>query len=158
MRGKPFLLVLALAASAIVWLSSCDNRTDRVAHINHMPDSISYNFDIRPILSDKCFICHGPDGNKRQADLRLDIAEEAYRALTENPGKHALVPGDPQSSQVFLRISSEDSTFRMPPVESNLSLAQHEIKLIKKWIEQGAKYEPHWAFVPPVKARTLLSR
>ena len=150
-RRYPYL-VLALVAFAIAWLSSCDNRADRVAQINHIPDSISYNFDVRPILSDKCFICHGPDGNKRQADLRLDIAEEAYRALTENPGKHALVPGDPQSSQVFLRISSEDSTFRMPPVESNLSLAQHEIKLIKKWIEQGAKYEPHWAFVPPVKA------
>lgn len=114
-----------------------------------IPAQISYNFDIRPILSDKCFACHGPDGNKRQAGLRLDIADSAYKALQENPAAHAIVPGDPASSQVFVRISSEDSTIRMPPAESNLSLTAREIQLIGKWIEQGAKYEPHWAFVPP---------
>ena len=116
-----------------------------------IPRTVSYNFDIRPILSDKCFICHGPDGNKRQAGLRLDIAENAYKALEENPIAHAIVPGDPFRSEVYMRITSEDSARRMPPVESNLSLTEREIKLIRKWIEQGAEYEPHWAFVPPVK-------
>lgn len=130
-------------------LPSCDKRADRFAGKEAMPDSVSYNFDIRPILSDKCYACHGPDGNKRQAGLRLDIAEDAYKALEENPDAHAIVPGDPLKSQVFLRISSEDSTVRMPPVESNLSLTQREIGLIEKWISQGARYEPHWAFVAP---------
>lgn len=116
-----------------------------------MPYSISYNFDIRPILSDKCFICHGPDANKRQAGLRLDVAESAYKALEDDPAAHALVPGDPSGSAVFARITSDDSTFRMPPVESNLALSSREIKLIEKWIEQGAKYERHWAYVPPEK-------
>lgn len=114
-----------------------------------IPEKISYNFDIRPILSDKCFACHGPDANKRQAGLRLDMAESAYKALDENPDAHALVPGKPLLSQVFLRITSEDSTMRMPPAESNLSLTEHEISLIEKWIQQGAEYEPHWAFVAP---------
>ncbi|HEY0110825.1 MAG TPA: c-type cytochrome domain-containing protein, partial [Fibrella sp.] len=68
----------------------------------HMPDKVSYNFDIRPILSDKCLACHGPDAAKREAGLRLDMAESAYKALKEHPSAHALVPGKPESSQVFL--------------------------------------------------------
>ncbi len=141
---------LPLVACLLLVLQSCsrdsaDRNHERVA------DRVSYNFDIRPILSDKCFICHGPDANKRQAGLRLDIAENAYKALDENPEWHALVPGKPNLSQVFLRITSEDSATLMPPVESNLSLTPHEIGLIEKWISQGAVYEPHWAFVAPEK-------
>lgn len=134
-----------------VLLQSCTVDSGEARQTRYAGDSISYNFDIRPILSDKCFICHGPDANKRQAGLRLDIAEEAYKVLLENPGAHAIVPGDPFSSQVVLRINSQDPTFKMPPVESNLSLSEREIELIEKWIEQGAEYEPHWAFVPPRK-------
>jgi Protein of unknown function (DUF1553)/Protein of unknown function (DUF1549)/Planctomycete cytochrome C len=132
-----------------LFLQSCNTGLKNRVHEEQIPDKVSYNFDIRPILSDKCFICHGPDANKRQAGLRLDIAENAYKALDENPTAHALVPGEPLQSQVFLRISSQDSTERMPPVESNLSLTAHEIKLIEKWIKQGAKYESHWAFTVP---------
>jgi hypothetical protein len=113
-----------------------------------VPDSISYNFNIRPILSDKCFVCHGPDGNKRQADLRLDIPENAYKVLKGTTTAHALTPGDPLTSEVYLRISSEDSSEQMPPPSSNLTLSVYEIALIKKWISQGARYEKHWAFVP----------
>src|SRR5688500_1129547 len=131
-----------LAVLVFIGLPSCNVR-DTAGSDTRLPDTISYNFDIRPILSDTCFKCHGPDANKRQAGLRLDIAENAYKALEENPDAHAIVPGDPLQSQVFLRISSEDSTFRMPPAESNLSLTPHEIKLIETWIVQGAKYEPH---------------
>jgi len=69
---------------------------------NTSSEKISYNFDIRPILSDKCFSCHGPDANKRQAGLRLDIAQSAYAILKEHPGAHALIPGKPESSQVYL--------------------------------------------------------
>lgn len=115
--------------------------------------SISYNFQVRPILSDKCYACHGPDANKREAGLRLDIQEEAYKALKENPGAHAIVPGKPNLSEVFLRISSTDTSIRMPPASGNLpALTPEEIAIIKTWIAEGAKYEPHWAFSPPKKA------
>ncbi len=141
------LLMVCAAGVATSLLHSCS--TSSTHEESGIPQTISYNFDIRPVLSDKCFICHGPDANKRKAGLRLDIAENAYKALEENPSAHAIVPGDPMNSQVFLRISSDDSTFRMPPPESNLSLTPREIRLIERWIEQGAKYEPHWAFVAP---------
>ena len=124
------VLMFPLCAVFAAILNSCSpSGTEEETTI---PNRISYNFDIRPIFSDKCFICHGPDANKRQAGLRLDIAENAYKALDENPGAHAIVPGDPMQSQVFLRISSEDSTFRMPPAGSNLSLTSREIAVIRK--------------------------
>lgn len=113
---------------------------------------ISYNFQIRPILSDKCFKCHGPDINKREAHLRLDIADSAYASLTETKGAFAIVPGKPDESELYKRISSADSSYQMPVPESHLgTLTADEIAIIKKWIEQGAKYEPHWAYVPPQK-------
>ncbi|MBX3242356.1 MAG: PSD1 domain-containing protein [Chitinophagaceae bacterium] len=113
--------------------------------------AISYNFQVRPILSDKCYACHGPDANKREAGLRLDIEKDAYSALKDNPEAFALVPGNPGKSEVYHRISATDTAVLMPPVSSNLpALTPGEVAIIKKWIEQGAKYEPHWAFVPPV--------
>lgn len=140
--------LLALLTAA----SSCQNSNQGpLAQEGQLPDVVDYNFHVRPVLSDKCFICHGPDANKRQAGLRLDIADSAYKALRETPGAHALVPGKPQLSEVFRRISSTDTSIRMPPPTSNLQLSAHEIKLIGKWIKQGAKYKPHWAFVAPVK-------
>lgn len=156
-RANPFMCIrkfytIFAFGFILAVFQACDTRTETAEQEAEIPDSVSYNFDIRPILSDKCFICHGPDGNKRQAGLRLDIAEKAYAALQDNPSAHAIVPGDLSKSEVFLRITSDDSTFRMPPVESNLSLTTHQIGLIQKWIEQGARYERHWAFVPPVKS------
>lgn len=115
-------------------------------------DQISYNFHIRPILSDNCFACHGPDENKRESGLRLDNAEGAYAALKETPGVHAIVPGKPAQSAIISRIESSDDSELMPPPESNLKLTSEEVDLIKSWVKQGAKYEPHWAFLPPVKA------
>lgn len=117
-----------------------------------IPDLVDYNFHIRPILSDKCFKCHGPDANKREADFRLDTEEGAFAALKESPGKHALVAGDPSMSEVYLRIVTQDSSLLMPPPEANLNLSQKEIDLIEKWIKQGAKYKPHWSFIAPEKS------
>ncbi len=114
-------------------------------------EAVSYNFHIRPILSDKCFACHGPDANKREANLRLDTEEGAFAALKESPGKFALVAGNIEQSEVYHRITSTDPSELMPPPESNLSLTEKEIELIKAWIKQGAKYEPHWAFVKAEK-------
>jgi len=115
-----------------------------------IPDIISYNFNIRPILSDKCYKCHGPDASKREAGLRLDMPESAYNVLKNNPQAHALVPGKPDLSEVYRRISTQDTAEMMPPPASNLKrLSPYEVELIKKWIKQGAKYEKHWAFIPP---------
>ncbi len=129
-------------------LSGCQTKPGETP----IPEKVSYNLHIRPILSDNCFACHGPDANKREAGLRLDLEEGAFRALKENPDKHALVPGEPRKSEMFQRITSNEETELMPPAESKLKLSAREVKLIEKWIRQGAEYEPHWAFVPPVKA------
>jgi hypothetical protein len=145
-----FLACLSFLAAVI---QSCGSDNSQGPDQGKLPDVVSYNFDIRPILSDKCLVCHGPDANKREAGLRLDIAENAYEALKENPGAHALVPGKPELSQAFLRITTQDTSERMPPVGSNLKLSQREINLIEKWIKQGAKYEKHWAFVAPKKPK-----
>ncbi len=116
-----------------------------------LPAVVDYNFHIRPVLSDKCFACHGPDKNAREADLRLDTEEGAYKALKETAGMHAIVPGHPDQSEAYRRITSNDETIRMPPVSSNLTLSDYEVRLIERWIRQGAEYKPHWAFVPPEK-------
>lgn len=117
-----------------------------------IPKTVSYNFHIRPILSDKCFKCHGPDGNKRAASLRLDIADSAFAPLKETKGAFALVAGDPENSELYKRIISTDPEYMMPEPEAHLgALSEYEIKLFKKWIEQGAKYESHWAFASPKK-------
>lgn len=129
---------------------SCTEKNDQ-NKVLEGSGQVSYNIHIRPILSDKCFACHGPDANKREAGLRLDLAESAYAALKENPDRHAIIPGKPNASEVYLRLTSDDPGERMPPPESNLSLSIDEIELIKKWISEGAKYEPHWAFVKPKK-------
>jgi hypothetical protein len=114
-------------------------------------DSVDFNLHIRPILSDRCFKCHGPDANQRKANLRLDTQEGALAALKDNPKAHVIIPGNPYQSEVFLRISTSDTSQLMPPPKSNLTLNENEIALIKKWIEQGAKYKPHWAFIPPTQ-------
>ncbi|WP_162339700.1 PSD1 and planctomycete cytochrome C domain-containing protein [Cyclobacterium salsum] len=118
-----------------------------------LPDEVSYNFHVRPILSDNCFACHGPDANKREANLRLDIEEEAFRSLEKTLDAHALVPGNPLASDVYNRVVSDDPSVKMPPPDSNLKLTDFEISMIKKWISQGAKYEPHWSFLPPKKVK-----
>ncbi len=144
------LLLILGAVAAIALLNACSNAAMADTAI---PDVISYNYDVRPILSDKCFNCHGPDAQKREAGLRLDIASEAYKALQEHPQKHALVPGKPEASELFARITTSDTSLLMPKVSSKLPrLSEHEVAILKKWIEQGAKYEPHWAFVVPQKA------
>lgn len=150
MHQKTYCLILAVAGFLFATIQACNNQSGSDIVKEQIPENISYNFHIRPILSDNCFACHGPDANKRKAGLRLDMAESAYKALEENPGAHAFVPGKPELSEAFMRISSQDEGQIMPPPESNLSLTGHEVKLIEKWIRQGAEYEPHWAFVAPV--------
>ena len=144
------LLVLVLSVCiCICTLNAC---TNSAAQGSEIPDVVDYNFHVRPILADNCFACHGPDAKKRQAGLRLDIAEEAYKALKENPGKHALVPRKPKESEVYLRLITKDAELKMPPIDSKLSLTETQIEIIEKWIKQGAVYKPHWAFLAPKQA------
>jgi len=133
-------------------MSSCF-RDQKSETAKVLPDKVSYNFNISPILSDKCYKCHGPDAAHREAHLRLDIADSAYAALTVTKGAYAIVPGKPEQSELLKRITSSDITFMMPPPDAHLGmLSDYEKKLFRKWIEQGAKYEKHWAFTVPVKA------
>lgn len=112
---------------------------------------LSYNAHIRPILSDKCFKCHGPDARQRKAGLRLDTPEGAFGELPETPGRYAIVPGKPEASELWLRVCSQDTSELMPPPSANLPLTSEEIALLEQWIAQGAEYQPHWAFIPPAQ-------
>ncbi len=116
-----------------------------------LPEEVDYNFHIKPILSDNCYTCHGPDANKRKAGLRLDLAENAYSELPESPGEFPIVAGKPKKSALYEHIISENADELMPPPDSKLALNSYEKKLIKKWIEQGGKFEKHWAFLAPEK-------
>jgi len=107
-------------------------------------EPLDFNRDIRPILSENCFYCHGQDGNKREADLRLDQREPAIEA-------GAIEPGDPSASLVIERIHADDPDVLMPPPESNRRLSAEQKAMLTRWIKEGAVYEPHWAFIAPVR-------
>ena len=117
-----------------------------------LPEVVDFNYHIKPILSDRCFACHGPDANNQKAGLRLDVADSAYAVMRSGTGK-AIVKGSLKGSEVYHRIISDDPEKVMPPPESNLSLTNKEIAYIAKWIEQGAEYKPHWAFTKPEKKK-----
>jgi hypothetical protein len=146
---KKIIGYLLFCISLLVLVTVACNSSNNDA----IPETISYNFNVRPILSDKCYACHGPDANKRKADLRLDQSASAYAPLKDDKHAFAIVPGKPEQSEVYKRITSTDPSYQMPVPESHLGLLNEtEIAIIKKWIEQGAKYERHWAFTQPKKA------
>ena len=126
-------LMLAVAFSSVTACVQADDKVD-------------FARDIRPILSDACFQCHGPDQTQRKADLRLDTREGAF---SESSGNIPLVAGKPDESEVYLRISSDDPALLMPPPKSGKKLSAKQIDLIKTWIAQGAKWNSHWAFEAP---------
>jgi hypothetical protein len=108
--------------------------------------AVDFGRDVLPILADKCFPCHGPDAKARKANLRFDTKEGAFRL---RKGKSVIVPGDSAASELVRRITAEDDAERMPPPESNRTLTKQQIDLLKKWVEEGAKWGRHWAFEPP---------
>ncbi|UUO04517.1 PSD1 and planctomycete cytochrome C domain-containing protein [Blastopirellula sp. J2-11] len=111
-------------------------------------EEVQFSRDVRPILSDKCFSCHGPDEESRQVGLRLDIEKDALSKC--DSGATAIVPGSPMTSEIIARINSEDPSLRMPP-DGHDALKQEEVDLLTRWIEQGAKWEGHWAFTSPAR-------
>jgi hypothetical protein len=141
--GTDLLILMSLAAG----LGACP-----VAVGGEPSKPVDFNFQVRPILSDKCFKCHGPDGRNRKAELRLDTREGAFG---ETPsGVRAVVPRDLEASELYQRITAEDESVRMPPKELGRTLSPEEIDILKRWIEQGAEWKAHWAFLPPVAAPT----
>ena len=137
-------LLNAIIVSAI---SGCaeDNERHGLAEAQ-----VDFNWDIRPILSDKCFACHGPDQEGLKAGLRLDMRDLAIAELPESPGKYAIVPGDPENSELVSRILSENIDEKMPPGSSHKFLTSNEKSLLQQWILEGAEYKEHWAYIPPV--------
>ena len=128
----PIPLCAALLVSAVIGQASVTTA-----------EEIRFDRDIRPILSDKCFFCHGPDAEHREADLRLDLENEAKSS--------AIVAGDPQASDLVARIISNDPDEVMPPSDSHKELTPNEIELLTQWVKQGAKWTQHWSFVPPTR-------
>jgi len=113
----------------------------------NLPKKLDFNQHVKPILSDKCFLCHGPDKAKISAGLQLHDPETAYKELPESPGKFAIDPGNLKKSEMFYRMITEDPKLIMPPPESHLSLTPTEKAILIKWIEDGAEYKDHWAFI-----------
>lgn len=114
-----------------------------------LPKTIDFNIHVKPILSDKCYLCHGPDEAKIEGGLQLHTQELAYAELKESPGKFGIVPGNLNRSEVFHRIVSDDPNYVMPEPGSHLTLTNMEKATLIKWIEQGAVYQDHWAFIKP---------
>jgi hypothetical protein len=111
-----------------------------------LPEVVLFNRDIRPLLSDACFHCHGPDKARRKGSLRLDRPEDAY---ADRGGYRLLVPGEPGKSELLRRLTAEEPAERMPPAASGRKVTPRQIALVRRWIEQGARWQQHWAFLPP---------
>ena len=141
----------------LVLCSSCKNENPQITAMDKtfgktkIPDKVDFTFHVKPIISDRCFKCHGPDKNAIEAGLSLNTAEDAYKALGDKKDHFAIVPGDIERSELIKRIYSKDPNVLMPPPESNLELTDYEKKILTKWIEDGAEYKEHWAFIAPNK-------
>jgi len=109
--------------------------------------AVNFARDVRPILSDNCFACHGPDDRKRKANLRFDVKEGAFGKLES--GSPAIVPGKPDESELLFRIENDDPDLRMPPEKSGKQLTAGQIAVLRRWVEQGASWSTHWSFEPP---------
>ena len=112
-------------------------------------EEIKFNRNIRPILSDNCFSCHGPNSKDAKRGLQLHTESTATAPLRKTKNRRAIVPGNKKASEVWTRINALDPEDRMPPIKSNHTLTKNQIKVIGQWIDEGAKYEEHWSFQSP---------
>ena len=147
MKNQLQLLIILLSLGLV---SCYDSHNDLPPELKkQLPEEVDFNYHVRPILSDKCYACHGPDENKVKGGLRLDLEEKALAKLES--GSVAIVPGKPSRSELYHRILSEDKSLMMPPPASNLQLSEYEQAILIQWLEEGAIYKPHWSFVKPIK-------
>ena len=145
------LALPAIGASLLIFQASCrpsnptSGNTPALAPTS-VATKVSFNEHIQPILSEYCYHCHGPDKNTRKAELRLDVATDAFAPRKNGP---AIVKGQPEKSPVLTRLFSKDPEIVMPPPEAHKTLKPEEIALLRQWISEGAVYEDHWAFIAP---------
>ncbi len=152
-----------LLSTGMLWLwMSCQSlKSDGIAALTEeLPELVDYNFHVKPILSDRCFKCHGPDANQRKGDLRLDVPEDALKPATgpSSVASRVISPFNLRKSELVHRFLSNDPEYMMPPPESNLQLDDYEKAILFRWIEQGAQYKKHWAFVVPEKKPLPLTK
>ncbi len=146
------LFLLITCAFVGVFIDACrSSQSMESVNIDEdaIPVIVDFNFHVKPILSDRCFKCHGPDPNTREGGLALHTAEFAFAALGKDHDRYALLPGEPDSSTLIQRIFTENPDDIMPPPESNLTLTAREKEILKKWVAQGAEWKTHWAFSKP---------
>ena len=154
--------VVAAVSCALLLLSGCGADyvppPEVVKAAASLPATIDYNWQVRPILSQNCFRCHGLATSTRKAGLRLDLAENAYAKVPEDLEKRAIVPGRPGESELIRRITTTDADERMPPKDTHKVLSPVEIATLVKWIEQGAEYKKHWAYIEPARVKPKASQ
>lgn len=141
---------LCIFCILLVFSCKSDLPEDIEIAMAELPEELDFNIHVKPILSDNCFSCHGPDEAAREAGIRLDLADAAY-APSKESGLIPIKPGKPGKSEVFHRILSNDPDYLMPSPESHLTLSDREKAILVKWIASGAEYKKHWAFIPPKK-------
>ncbi len=149
MSGK-VIFIIFLVFTALI---SCDPELPEDVKLAYekLPKEIDFNQHVKPILSDKCYLCHGPDQNKIAAGLQLHLPDLAYKESENSPGKYAIVPGNSGKSLLIERILTDDPEIVMPKPETHLFLTDYEKAMLVRWVEEGAEYKEHWAFIPPTE-------
>jgi len=145
-RASWGLMAAVALALCVAMFGKLQGQNDREA--GQARDAVLFQRDIRPLLSESCLQCHGPDEGKREAELRLDTRDGLF---AEREGKRVVVPGDTAASEIVRRITADDPDERMPPADSDRTLTPAQIELIRRWIEQGATWERHWSLVTPIR-------
>lgn len=151
-RFSRFIMIRTSILFLLMLVVGCKKQLPEYVAIQYdeLPDQIDFNIHVKPILSDKCYLCHGPDKGTRKAGMRFD-SENGLFKKTEK-GNFPIKPGNLNKSEAINRILSEDPFYIMPPSNSHLSLSPKEKAILVKWVEQGAHWKKHWAFIPPVKS------
>jgi hypothetical protein len=137
----------AVAALLVACAHVARSQEQKLAGGEAIPAHPDYNWDVRPILSQNCFQCHG--NNTQKAGLRLDVAKVAYGRIPEDRSRRAVIPGDPDHSELIRRVTAADIDERMPPVSTHKVLSAREVAILRRWISQGSKYKEHWAYIAP---------
>ena len=149
MRKQCRVVVSSMLFVAALVLTPGSGQTSGVEAADQGTTKIDFDREIRPLLSDRCFRCHGPNEKDRKGAFRLDQEKSALGKAES--GEHPIVPGKPESSELIRRITADDVSERMPPQDSGKTLSKSEIELLRRWIQEGAAWRQHWAFVPQAR-------